>query len=47
MDGEFDFPEGVEIDSQGNTRNAGYAPYLDYRPLTEEERALFYNSILL
>ena len=30
----------VEIDGQGTTRNAGYAPYLDYRPLTDEERAL-------
>jgi superfamily II DNA or RNA helicase len=30
----------VEIDEQGGVRNAGYAPYLDYRPATEEERAL-------
>ena len=30
----------VEIDEQGNSRNAGYAPYLDYRPLTDEERSL-------
>ena len=30
----------VEIDEKGNTRNAGYAPYLDYRPLREEEQAL-------
>ena len=30
----------VEIDEQGNTRNAGYAPYLDCRSLTDEERAL-------
>jgi hypothetical protein len=30
----------VEIDSIGNIRNAGYAPYLDYRPLTDEERSL-------
>jgi hypothetical protein len=28
----------VEIDANGNTRNCGYAPYLDYRPLTMEER---------
>jgi superfamily II DNA or RNA helicase len=28
----------VEIDGQGRVRNAGYAPYLDYRPATEEER---------
>lgn len=27
----------VEIDGQGNTRGAGPAPYLDYRPLTKEE----------
>ena len=30
----------VEIDEQGNTKNAGYAPYLDYRPLKDEERSL-------
>ena len=35
----------VEIDEQGNTRNAGYAPYLDYRPLTEEERSLITPSL--
>jgi hypothetical protein len=29
----------VEIDGQGNVRNAGSAPYLDYRPATEEEIA--------
>jgi SNF2 family DNA or RNA helicase len=28
----------VEADSSGVTRNAGYAPYLDYRPATPEER---------
>jgi len=28
----------VEVDSTGVTRPAGYAPYLDYRPATEEER---------
>jgi hypothetical protein len=28
----------VETDSSGVTRNAGYAPYLDYRPTTPEER---------
>ncbi|MBI4682692.1 MAG: DUF3883 domain-containing protein [Nitrospirae bacterium] len=27
----------VEIDKHGQTRMAGYAPYLDYRPLTAEE----------
>ena len=30
----------VEIDSEGKAQNAGYAPYLDYRPLTEEEQPL-------
>ncbi len=29
----------VETDATGSTRNAGYAPYLDYRPATPEERA--------
>ena len=28
----------VEIDYDGNTFDAGYAPYLDYRPATEAER---------
>lgn len=27
----------VEIDAKGNTRHLNYAPYLDYRPLREEE----------
>ncbi|MEO1430172.1 MAG: helicase-related protein [Cyanobacteria bacterium J06633_8] len=30
----------VEIDLQGNTRNAGYAPYLDYRPLKDDEKSV-------
>ena len=30
----------VEIDSCGQSRTAGYAPYLDYRPITDDERAL-------
>ena len=30
----------VEIDSTGVARPAGSAPYLDYRPATEEERRL-------
>jgi hypothetical protein len=30
----------VEIDAGGDTRAAGYAPYLDYHPLTEEELPL-------
>ena len=29
----------VEIDSSGQVHNPGYAPYLDYRPLTDDERA--------
>lgn len=27
----------VELDESGHARNAGYAPYLDYRPAAEEE----------
>jgi len=30
----------VEIDPDGNTRNAGFAPYLNYRPLSDEEKSL-------
>jgi len=30
----------VEMDSDGRARMAGYAPYLDYRPITDEERSL-------
>lgn len=30
----------VEIDAKSNMRHAGYAPYLDYRPVTDEERKL-------
>jgi len=30
----------VEIDEKGAPHNAGYAPYLDYRPVTDEERAM-------
>jgi hypothetical protein len=29
----------IEIDRKGKVRNAGYAPYLDYRPVAEDERA--------
>jgi hypothetical protein len=29
----------VEMDAQGNRRIAGHAPYLDYRPIAEEEKA--------
>ena len=35
----------VEADAAGSTRNAGYAPYLDYRPATPEERTSL-NSTL-
>jgi hypothetical protein len=31
----------VEIDNQRNTTAAGYAPYLNYRPLSEDEQGLF------
>ena len=30
----------IERDAQGNIHAAGYAPFLDYRPLSEEENAL-------
>lgn len=30
----------VELDSQGKSTIAGYAPYLDYEPLSEEKKAL-------
>ena len=30
----------VEIDDAGNSRSAGYAPYLNYRPLSQEEQEL-------
>ncbi len=35
----------VEIDAAGNVHNPGPAPYLDYRPLREEERPLL-NEML-
>jgi superfamily II DNA or RNA helicase len=28
----------VEVDRQGQVSDAGYAPYLDYRPITDEEK---------
>ncbi len=31
----------VEIDAQGHAHSAGPAPYLDYRPLRDDEKALF------
>ena len=30
----------VELEEDGQVRQAGYAPYLDYRPITDEERLL-------
>jgi superfamily II DNA or RNA helicase len=30
----------IELDEQGHTRPAGYAPFLDYRPLQEDEQGL-------
>jgi hypothetical protein len=35
----------VEIDASGQVRNAGPAPYLDYRPITNEERLLVAQSL--
>jgi superfamily II DNA or RNA helicase len=35
----------TEIDAEGNSRNAGYAPYLDYRPSTEEEQSLLADTL--
>ncbi|HPQ16105.1 MAG TPA: helicase-related protein [Bryobacteraceae bacterium] len=35
----------VETDSSGATRNAGYAPYLDYRPATPEELSLLASTL--
>ena len=37
----------VEMEASGNTRAAGYAPYLDYRPPTGEERELLQNAVEL
>src|SRR5438132_3218782 len=28
----------IELDANGNAHSAGYAPFLNYRPLTEEEQ---------
>jgi len=28
----------IEVDSSGQVKNAGYAPYLDYRPVAKDER---------
>ncbi len=35
----------VEIDSTGQTLGAGYAPYLDYRPLEEAEKPLTESAL--
>ena len=35
----------VEIDSDKMVRHPGYAPYLDYRPITDEERSLVAPSL--
>jgi hypothetical protein len=35
----------VEIESSGPPQNAGYAPYLNYRPLTESETSLVESPI--
>lgn len=37
--------EFVEVNSHGCCTTAGYAPYLDYRPLTEEERPLVVQAL--
>ena len=35
----------VEIDGRGEARDAGPAPYLDYQPITEEERAAVADTL--
>jgi len=35
----------VEIDRDGAAHNAGYAPYLDYRPASDEERELLRGAL--
>jgi len=35
----------VEMDGDGRARMAGYAPYLDYRPITDEERRLVESEL--
>jgi superfamily II DNA or RNA helicase len=35
----------IEIHNSGHVRNAGYAPYLDYRPVVDNERALLTNTL--
>jgi len=35
----------VEMDGAGDVNHAGYAPYLDYRPITEDERTALAASL--
>jgi len=35
----------VELDGDGGTRTAGYAPYLDYEPIPPEDRALVEQAL--
>jgi hypothetical protein len=35
----------VEMDCNNQVRDPGYAPYLDYRPMTDEERALAESAL--
>jgi Holliday junction resolvase-like predicted endonuclease len=35
----------VELDSAGLVSSAGYAPYLDYRPITDEEKAFVVDQL--
>ena len=37
----------VEVDEQGNTRNAGPAPYLDYRPPTSDDAETIKTQVTL
>ena len=39
--------EFVEVRRDGDLRTAGYAPYLDYRPLTDEEREVAEKALTL
>ena len=38
--GSDGWPPEAEVNADGTVRSAGYAPYLDYRPLTTDEEAL-------
>lgn len=35
----------VEIPQEGNPADAGYAPYLDYRPAAEDERPILFRTL--